>query len=164
MEKELSHYLQYFAIQNHLSKRCASYPTLPFLPTYSRAAPRRDDWGGGERGPFKVDSFQATPIGIMLNAEKIAGDRSPPPGAAAHAIAGTLSASTERGPEPQSHLAVRRRHCSAAGGRWRCGRTVKGKGAWRRQPPLATPQWRRLVAVLRLPMAGEVAKVVTPSG
>ena len=42
-----------------------------------RAAPRRDDWEG--RGPFEVDSFHATPIGIMLNAEKIAGDRSPFP-------------------------------------------------------------------------------------
>ena len=37
----------------------------------------------GGRGPFEVDSFHATPIGIMLNAEKFAGDRSP--GAAAHA-------------------------------------------------------------------------------
>ena len=46
--------------------------------------------GGGGRGPFEVDYFYATPIGIMLNAEKFAGDRSPvppppPPGAAAHA-------------------------------------------------------------------------------
>ena len=56
----------------------------------ARAAPRRDDWGGG-RGPLEVDSFHAPPIGIMLNAEKFAGDRSPPrppvpppPGAAAH--------------------------------------------------------------------------------
>ena len=30
MEKELSHYLQNFAIQNQPSKRCASYPTLPY--------------------------------------------------------------------------------------------------------------------------------------
>ena len=30
MEKELSHYLQKFAIQSQLSKRCASYPTLPY--------------------------------------------------------------------------------------------------------------------------------------
>ena len=38
------------------------------------------------RGPFEVDFFHATPIGIMLNAEKFAGDRSPPPpGAATHA-------------------------------------------------------------------------------
>ena len=39
--------------------------------------------GGGGRGPFEVDSFHATPIGITLNAEKFAGDRShpsPPPG------------------------------------------------------------------------------------
>ena len=35
--------------------------------------------GGGGRGPFEVDSFHATPIGIMLNAEKFAGDRSPVP-------------------------------------------------------------------------------------
>ena len=45
--------------------------------------------GGGGRGPFEVDSFHAPPIGIILNAEKFAGDRSPPyspppPGAAAH--------------------------------------------------------------------------------
>ena len=44
--------------------------------------------GGGGREPFDVDSFHATPIGIMLNA---AGDRypippPPPPGAAAHDI------------------------------------------------------------------------------
>ena len=46
----------------------------------ARAAPRRDDWGGDED-----HSFHAPPIGIMLNAEKFAGDRSPrPPGAAAH--------------------------------------------------------------------------------
>ena len=30
MEKELSRYLQNFAIQSQLSKRCASYPTLPY--------------------------------------------------------------------------------------------------------------------------------------
>ena len=30
MEKELSHYVQNFAIQSQLSKRCASYPTLPY--------------------------------------------------------------------------------------------------------------------------------------
>ena len=35
--------------------------------------------GGGGRGPFEVDSFHATPIGIMLNVENIAGDRSPVP-------------------------------------------------------------------------------------
>ena len=29
MEKELSRYLQNFALQSQLSKRCASYPTLP---------------------------------------------------------------------------------------------------------------------------------------
>ena len=34
--------------------------------------------GGGGRGLFEVDSFHATPIGIMLNTEKFAGDRSPP--------------------------------------------------------------------------------------
>ena len=44
----------------------------------ARAAPRRDDWGGG-RGSFEVDSFHATSIGIMLKAEKFAGDRSPVP-------------------------------------------------------------------------------------
>ena len=41
----------------------------------------------GGRGPFEVDSFHAPPIGLMLNAEKFAGDRSPRPpprGAAAH--------------------------------------------------------------------------------
>ena len=55
---------------------------------YPRAAPRRDDWGGGGRGPFEVNYFYAPSIGIMLNAEKFAGDRSPPPpppSAAAHA-------------------------------------------------------------------------------
>ena len=57
-----------------------------------RAAPRRDDGGGGGRGrgPFEVDCFHATPIGIMLNAKKITGDRAsrpppPPPSASAHA-------------------------------------------------------------------------------
>ena len=35
--------------------------------------------GGGGREPFEVDSFHAPPIGIMLNAVKFAGDRSPPP-------------------------------------------------------------------------------------
>ena len=36
--------------------------------------------GGGGRGPFKVDSFHATPIGIMLNADKFSGGQlsSPP--------------------------------------------------------------------------------------
>ena len=39
----------------------------------------------GGQGPFEADSFHAiTPIGIILNAEKIAWDRSPLPGAAAH--------------------------------------------------------------------------------
>ena len=42
-----------------------------------RAAPRRDDWGDEDH--FKVDSFHATPIGIMLNVNNIAGDRSPVP-------------------------------------------------------------------------------------
>ena len=31
MEKELSHYLQNFAIQSQLSKRYASYPTIPYV-------------------------------------------------------------------------------------------------------------------------------------
>ena len=31
MEKESSHYLQNFAIQSQLSKRFASYPTLPHI-------------------------------------------------------------------------------------------------------------------------------------
>ena len=31
MEKELSHYLQKFAIHNQPSKRCESYPTLPYV-------------------------------------------------------------------------------------------------------------------------------------
>ena len=31
--------------------------------------------GGGGREPFEVDSFHAMPVGIMLNAEKFAGDR-----------------------------------------------------------------------------------------
>ena len=47
---------------------------------------RRDDWGGG-RGPFEVNSLHAAPIGIMLNAEKFAGDRSQrprPPGVTTH--------------------------------------------------------------------------------
>ena len=35
-------------------------------------------FGGGGRGPFEVDSLHATPIGIMLNVENIAGDRPPP--------------------------------------------------------------------------------------
>ena len=35
--------------------------------------------GGGGRGLFEVDSFHATPIGIMLNAEKIAVNGPPPP-------------------------------------------------------------------------------------
>ena len=40
--------------------------------------------GGGTR-TIEANSFHATPIGIMLNAEKFAGDRSPrPPGPAAH--------------------------------------------------------------------------------
>ena len=30
MEKESSHFLQNFAKQNQLSKRCGSYPTLPY--------------------------------------------------------------------------------------------------------------------------------------
>ena len=47
------------------------------LYRHLRAAPRRDDWG--ERGPFEFDSFHVTSIDIMLNAEKIAGDRSPRP-------------------------------------------------------------------------------------
>ena len=43
--------------------------------------------GGGGRGQFEVDSFHAPPIGIMLNVEKFAGDRSlRPPGAAAHVL------------------------------------------------------------------------------
>ena len=33
---------------------------------------------GGGRRSFEVDSFHATSIGIMLNAEKFAGDWSPP--------------------------------------------------------------------------------------
>ena len=40
---------------------------------------RRDDLGGGGRIPFEVDSFHATSIGIMLNTEKFAGNRSPRP-------------------------------------------------------------------------------------
>ena len=31
MKKELSNYLLVFAIQSQLSKRCVSYPTLPYL-------------------------------------------------------------------------------------------------------------------------------------
>ena len=31
MENELSYCLQNFAIQSQLSKRCASYPTLPYM-------------------------------------------------------------------------------------------------------------------------------------
>ena len=58
------------------------YLPNPVAARYSsgtRAAPRRDDWeGGGGRGPYEVDSFHATPIGIMLNVEKFARDRSPP--------------------------------------------------------------------------------------
>ena len=39
----------------------------------------------GGLGSFKVHSLHAMPIGIILNAEKLAGDQSPvPPGAAAH--------------------------------------------------------------------------------
>ena len=42
------------------------------------AAPRRDAWrGGGGRGPFEVDSFHATHIGIRLNVENIAGTDPP---------------------------------------------------------------------------------------
>ena len=42
------------------------------------AAPRRDDWGGGEwRGPFEVIYFHSTPIGAMLNAGYVAEDRYP---------------------------------------------------------------------------------------
>ena len=33
MEKELSHYLQNFAIQSQISKRCASYPYVCLLPS-----------------------------------------------------------------------------------------------------------------------------------
>ena len=43
----------------------------------AKAALRRDDLG--ERGQFEVDSLHAPPIGIMLNAEKFSGDRSPRP-------------------------------------------------------------------------------------
>ena len=53
------------------------------VPTYiqgRRYTTRR--LGGGGREPFEVDSFHATPIGKMLNAEKFAGDQSP--GAAAN--------------------------------------------------------------------------------
>ena len=47
-------------------------------PPRPRAVPRRDDWGGG-RGQFEVDSFHSPPLGMMLNVEKFAGDRSPRP-------------------------------------------------------------------------------------
>ena len=42
-----------------------------------RAAPLRDDSGDEDHLNFEVDSFHATPIDIMLNAEKYAEDRSP---------------------------------------------------------------------------------------
>ena len=35
--------------------------------------------GGGGRGLFEVDSFHATPIGLMLNTEKFAGTGPPVP-------------------------------------------------------------------------------------
>ena len=38
--------------------------------------------GGGGREPFELDSFDATPIGI-LNVENIPGDRSPRPSSVA---------------------------------------------------------------------------------
>ena len=43
-------------------------------PPLPRAAPRRDEWGGGGgRRPFKVDSFHAPPIGIMLTLAPLGG-------------------------------------------------------------------------------------------
>ena len=65
---------------------------------------RRDDWGGGGRGPFEVDSFHALPIGIILNAEKCAWDRSPrppPPGAAAHELQGQGATAKGKGTSPK---------------------------------------------------------------
>ena len=39
---------------------------------------RHGEMIGGRPGPFEVDSFHAPLIGIMLNAENYAGDRSLP--------------------------------------------------------------------------------------
>ena len=57
------------------TKRCGIIQST----TSQRQGRRHGVTIGGGRGPFEVDAFHATHIGIMLNAEKFAGDRFPPP-------------------------------------------------------------------------------------
>ena len=78
-------------IKGSISTVLSSGATLPKLPSpkavlalvlhVSHEQGRRHGVtiGGGGRGPFEVDSFHASSIGIMLNAENIAGYRPPPP-------------------------------------------------------------------------------------
>ena len=55
MEKEWSHYLQNFAIQSQLSKRCASYPTLHTLS----CSWILDHW---DKQPWPPSGFRLIPI------------------------------------------------------------------------------------------------------